>query len=113
MLLNERLESNGSDDIHGPQTLISGSIALNALTSQCPNFSLDEDDNDIADLISTFGLSPEVGRKQQQNRSNLGANRMSKKADSGGGNTSDESISGGGATLKDKLPKGPITYDID
>ena len=59
--------------------------------------SFEEDDNDIADLISTFGLSPEAGRKQQ--RSNLGG-RMSKKAD---GNTSDESNAG--ATLKDKLPK--------
>ena len=62
-------------------------------------YSFEEEDNDIADLISTFGLSPEVGRKQQ--KSNLGGGRMSKKAD---GNTSDESNSGG-ATLKAKLPK--------
>ena len=83
-------------------------LIINVTKLVCLPFSLDEDDNDIADLISTFGLSPEVGRKQQQSRSNLGANRMSKKAD---GNTSDESISGG-ATLKDKLPKGQFTCDI-
>ena len=82
-----------------------GLILVHSNAKIPPNFifypySFEEEDNDIADLISTFGvgLSPEVGRKQQ--KSNLGG-RMSKKAD---GNTSDESNSGG-ATLKAKLPK--------